>query len=194
MSPLHRPLINTLIFLSTAATGVGHAAATAAPLSVDATEALLACPISLASAKENLGSLGYTITASAANSFSTGYKTSDRDSEKKLLGGYSVQRERQYQVSATGSSSIRFSARYRETEFESEGRGNTSRDKVREYAAPLTQAMADTLKDMQAEICSPGERKAAKEHIEKKSLQLDQYLRDRCKAGDDAACQLLSAK
>ena len=166
----------------------------ASPLSTEKVDALLTCPISLAAAKENLASLGYSIASNEAGSFSTHYKTSDRDSEKKLLGSYSIQRERQYQVRSTGNSAVSFSARYRETEFASESRGNSGRDKAREYAAPLTTTMADTLKDMQAEICNPAERKAAKEHTEKKSLQLDQYLRDRCKAGDDTACRLLTTK
>ena len=157
--------------------------------------ALLTCPVSLAAARDNLTSLGYKLESSGADSFTTYFKVNDRDSEKKLLGSYSLQRERQYQVTATGNNSIRFTPRHRETRFTSEGpafRGK--RDEVNTIAVPLTQVMTDTLKDMQAEICNPAERKAAKAHIEQKSLNLDQYLRDRCKAGDDAACQLLSAK
>jgi hypothetical protein len=190
---LYRPLTGTLIGLAAAFV---HAAPTnGTQLAAEQANALLNCPISLAAARENLGSLGYAVSTSDGESFTTRYKLSDRDSEKKLLGSYSLQRERQYIVSASGAAAIRFVPRYRETDFRSEGpqfRGN--RDQVKEYALPLTASMADTLKDMQAEICSPGERKAAKEHGEKKSMQLDQYLRDRCKAGDDSACQLLSTK
>lgn len=157
--------------------------------------ALLNCPISLAAAQDNLVSLGYKLETSGPESFTTYFKVSDRDSEKKLLGSYSLQRERQYQVIANGASAIRFVPRHRETRFASEGpafKGKT--DAVSTFAIPLSDAMSETLKDMQAEVCMPNERKAAKAHIEQKSQNLDQYLRDRCKSGDDAACQLLSAK
>lgn len=189
----YRSFVITVLGLASA---IAHAApANGATLPTEQASALLNCPISLAAARENLASLGYAVITSDTDSFTTRYKISDRDSEKKLLGSYSLQRERQYIVSANGTAAIRFVPRYRETDFRSEGPGfRGNRDQVKEYALPLTTAMAETLKDMQAEICSPGERKAAKEHSEKKSMQLDQYLRERCKAGDDSACQLLSAK
>jgi hypothetical protein len=189
MTPVRQIIATSLLGLAFASS---FGASAAAPTDL---AARLNCPIPLATAKDNLLSLGYKIESSSPESFTTYYKVSDRDSVKKLLGSYSLQRERQYLVSANGDGAIRFVPRHRETRFASEGPSFKGKsDEVSSFPVPLSEAMADTLQDMQAEVCMPAERKAAKAHIEQKSQNLDQYLRDRCKSGDDAACQLLSAK
>jgi predicted TIM-barrel enzyme len=124
------------------------------------------------------------VASSAADgAFVTAYKMSEKDSERRLLGSLSVERARQYSVTvATGG--IRFVPRHRETVFATGVLGRRN-DEVREYNVPLTEATLDTLKDMRHEVCAGTAPEA------KSNPETEQYIIDRCKAGDDRACKLL---
>lgn len=193
MSAIHRKFLLALFSVVAAAgPASGAPAEPAVALAADAADALLGCAIPLATARENLLARGYRIDGDSAGGFSTQFKTSERDSTRRLLGSLDTERARQYQVVAGAQSGIRFTPRYRETEYASGALGK-NRDQTREFAVPLTVAMAETLKDMQREVCSPlGQGFAPGE--EKLNLDLNQYLRDRCAAGDQRACQHLRAK
>lgn len=193
MSAIHRKLLLAISCVFVAAGPASSAPAEpVVALATDAAEALLRCAIPLATARDNLKARGYQIDSESAGGFSTQFKTSERDSTRRLLGSFDTERARQYQVVAGDQSGIRFTPRYRETEYASGALAN-KRDVTREFAVPLTVAMAETLKDMQREVCgqlgqglAPGQ--------ERLNLDLDQYLRDRCASGDERACQHLRAK
>lgn len=193
MSVKHRKIIFALsCFIAVAAPTWGAATEPAAAPPAEAAEKLLSCAIPLATARDNLIGRGYVIENETAGGFSTQYKMNERDSVRRLLGSLATERARQYQVVAGAPSGIRFTARYREIEYASGALGN-NRDVTREYAVPLSAAMAETLKDMQREVCSPlGQGLAPGQ--EKLSIDLDQYLRERCAAKDERACQHLRAK
>lgn len=193
MSAIHRKILLAIsCVVAAAGPASGAPAEPAVALATDAAEALLGCAIPLATARENLKARGYLIDGETAGGFSTQFKTSEHDSTRRLLGSFATERARQYQVVAGDQSGIRFTPRYRETEYASGALGN-QRDVTREFAVPLTAAMAETLKDMQREVCSPlGQGFAPGQ--ERLNLDLDQYLRERCEAKDERACQHLRAK
>lgn len=164
------------------------------PVTPGAEEArgLLGCSVSLDVARDNLLARGYAIEVGDASSVSTAYRMSERDSTRRLLGGLAVERARGYRVSASGADSVQFVPRYRETVFATGVLGNRN-DTVREFDVPLTTAMLETLKDMRREVCEPVARPSVAEGVVVNN-DIDQYLRDRCKADDDRACRLLRAR
>lgn len=161
-----------------------------AALNGEAVGVLLTCPVSLRVARENLATIGYVLREKDSEHFSTEFKTSERDSERRLLGSFAIERARQYEVSAQGDSAIRFTPRYRETVFASGAPGNR-RDTTREYAVPLSGEMSATLKDMQNEVCQSADQKPPSAAESKRHSEIDRYLQDRCKLGDAVACNLL---
>jgi hypothetical protein len=150
-------------------------------------EALLECQVPFAAARENLEALGYTIqSGAAAGEFVTQYKTSELDSERRLLGSLAVERARQYRVMVSGTG-IRFAPRHRETVFAAGVLGRRN-DETREYELPLTEATRKTLADMRREVCA----NAAPE--KRRDQDVERYIVDRCKAGDEQACSLLKLR
>jgi hypothetical protein len=159
------------------------------PPKAEQANALLECRLPLAAARDNLEAKGYAIAkGETATEFSTQYKASDKDSERRLFGSVSIERARLYRVTAT-EGGLRFAPRHRETIFAT-GVLNDRKDRIREYDIPLTEAMLDTLKDMRREVCAaaPGQTPAVEA---KPSPEIEQYILERCKSGDDKACKLL---
>lgn len=193
MSAIHRKFLLALsCFAAVAGPASGAPAEPAVALAAEAADALLGCAIPLATARENLRARGYRIAGESAGGFTTEYKISESDSTRRLLGSLATEKARQYQVVPGAQSGIRFTPRYREIEYASGALGN-NRDQMREFPVPLTVAMAETLKDMQREVCSPlGQGLAPGQ--ERLNIDLDQYLRERCAAKDERACQHLKAK
>ena len=161
-----------------------------AALNPEAVSAFLTCSVPLRVARENLAAIGYVLRDKDSNRFSTEFKTSERDSERRLLGSFAIERARQYEVSAQGDSAIRFTPRYRETVFAS-GAPGSRRDTTREYAVPLSGEISATLKDMQNEVCQSADQKPPSAAESKRHSDIDRYLQDRCKLGDAVACNLL---
>lgn len=181
------------IFLSgliLAAAVSAHAAPAAAanePLPAAQAAELLGCAIPLAAARENLEARGYKIEPGAsAVGFATQYLLSEKDSERRLLGSLAVERLRRYRVDAADGG-IRFAPQHRETVFASGVLGHRD-DRVREYDVAPTEAMLDTLRDMRREVCAGG---AAAPIEARPNPEIEQYILDRCKSGDDRACKLL---
>lgn len=190
MSSLYRIFRSALCAgLLTATTAA--AANDAQPLGAGQAAELLGCRVALATARDNLKNRGYVVEAAGAEGFATQYKMNERDSVRRLLGTLAVERARRYEVSASGAEAVRFVPRVRETTFASGVLGNRN-DAVREYEVPLTTAMADTLKDMQREVCEPLGQPSWTGGTAV-NLDLQQYLQDRCKAADERACRLLQA-
>lgn len=169
----------------------GAPAAGPAPLPAEQAAALLGCGIPLAVAHDNLVARGYVIEQSGDGRFSTRFRMSERDSTRRLFGSLAVERARQYEVAAVDAG-IRFVPRYRETVYATGALGN-NRDQTREYAVALDVAQADTLKDMQNEVCGPLAVKPAGGDAAPDS-DVQRYLQDSCKAGDARACKLLPAR
>ena len=182
--------ITALTLLGFFVVGVPAAADTlASSASPDAggLKAMLECAVPLAAAKENLEALGYTILPSAAaGEFVTQYKTSEADSERRLLGSLAVERARQYRVTAAGDG-IRFAPRHRETVFAAGVLGRRN-DETREYELPVIETMRKTLADMRREVCA----NAAPE--KRRDQNVERYIVDRCRAGDERACALLKLR
>lgn len=174
-----------------AGAALGAPADSPAPLPAEQAAAQLGCSIPLAVARDNLVARGYVIEQSGDGGFSTRFRTSERDSTRRLFGSLAVERARQYEVSAVDAG-IRFVPRYRDTTYATGALGN-NRDLTREYAVPLDVAQADTLKDMQNEVCGPLAVKPASGEAAPDS-DVQRYLQDSCKAGDARACKLLPAR
>lgn len=165
-----------------------HAAAdTSATPGAGELEALLECPVPLAAARENLEALGYTVQpGAAADEFVTQFKFSEPDSERRLLGSLAVERARQYRVTVSGAG-IRFAPRHRETVFAAGVLGRRN-DETREYELPVTEATRKTLVEMRREVCA----NAVPER--RRDQDVERYIVDRCKAGDEQACSLLKLR
>lgn len=192
MSSLNR-IFRSALYAGLLTAGVATAAAAndALPLGAGQAAELLGCRVPLATARDNLKNRGYVVEATGAEAFATQYKMSERDSVRRLLGTLAVERARRYEVSAAGAEAVRFVPRVRETTFASGVLGNRN-DTVREYDLPLTTAMAETLKDMQREVCDAVGQPSWSGGTAV-NLDLQQYLQDRCKAADERACHLLQA-
>ena len=154
------------------------------------------CAISLEAAMNNLRARGYDIRDHSPERFTTEFKVSLRDSERRLLGSLSLERARQYQVEKVSESSIRFIPIYRETEFLSEGPGNR-RDRHQETSPPITSLSESTRSDMKNEVCQteivqPGKITSSKSG--ERQEKIEDYLRDRCRQSDPKACQLLESQ
>ena len=162
----------------------------AAQLRADLVAELLECRAPLSAAREALEAKGYAFEPSgdSAKGFTTQFRTSDKDSEKRLLGSYSVERARQYVVTATGTG-VRFLPRHRETTYASGVLGDRN-DRLREYDIPLTEAMLGTLRDMRREVCAGAPGQLAPMEA-KPNPEIEAYILERCKSGDDKACGLL---
>jgi hypothetical protein len=163
---------------------------TTTPLRAEQIADLLECAIPLAAVRDALETKGYVIDSDGdtAKGFRTKFRTSDKDSEKRLLGSFSVERMRQYVVTATASGT-RFLPRHREIRYAS-GVLQDRTDRTREYDIPLVEASLATLRDMRREVCAAGPGQAPV--VESKpSPEIEQYILDRCKSGDDQACKLL---
>jgi hypothetical protein len=182
----HRFLLTILAGAAFSATAEEPAPAALKP---EQASALLECRLPLAAARENLEVKGYAIAkGDTEREFTTQYKPNDKDSERRLFGSVAIERARLYRVTATDGG-LRFSPRHRETVFAT-GVLNDRKDRVREYDIPLTEAMLDTLKDMRREVCAmaPGQTPAVET---KPSPEIEQYILERCKSGDENACKLL---
>jgi hypothetical protein len=175
----------TLLLLASLAAASG---ATAAPDGA-AAAALFDCPVPLAGARENLEARGYVVAPGAtADAFTTAYRMSEKDSERRLLGSLAVERARQYRVTAVAGG-IRFQARHRETVFATGVLGRRN-DEVREYDLTPGEATQETLKDMRREVCTAAPGQAPAEAA-RPDPAIEQYVIERCKDGDERACKLL---
>lgn len=189
MNSTPRIRLSTTLCLAALACAMPLAQAqSAAPLPAGEVDALLGCAIPLATAEANLKARGYSIASTSAQGFVTGFKVDPRDTKTFLLGSLQFERARQYAVSSQGSG-IRFVPTLRETDYPHESRG-VKRVKTSEFALPLVAASAATLKDMQGEVCA-GIEAAADLRNEISKPRLEDYLLNKCKAGDTAACDLL---
>jgi hypothetical protein len=143
---------------------------------------LLECSIPLAVARDALETNGYKIESGSdsATGFKTAFRTSDKDSEKRLLGSYSVERLRQYLVTATPTG-ITYAS----------GVLQDRTDRTREYDLPLVEASVRTLRDMRREVCAGASGQPAAVVEAKPNPEIEAYILERCKTGDDKACKLL---
>lgn len=173
----------------------GAAPDEAAPLGAAQASALLGCPGSLDAVRDNLTGRGYAVEATADGGLSTQYKMNERDSTRRLLGSLAVERARRYVVTPAGSDGVRFVPRVRETEFATGVLGKRN-DTIREFDVPLTVGMLETLRDMQREVCAPlGQPpRAAGPGVPAPEDDIQVYLRDRCQAADQRACQLMKVR
>jgi hypothetical protein len=190
MFTIPRRTLPALIAASLTAAPCLAAETAAVPLRAEQVAELLECGIPLSAARDTLETKGYRIESGSdsATGFKTGFRTSDKDSEKRLLGSFSVERLRQYVV-ATTPSGIRFQPRHREITYAS-GLFQDRQDRTREYDIPLVETSLATLRDMRREVCAGAPSLPAAVEA-KPSPEIEQYILDRCKSGDDQACKLL---
>ena len=190
MFTTHRRALSAFAFACLATAPCLAAEPAAVPLRAEQVAELLECAIPLSAARDALETKGYKFESASdtATGFRTTFRTSDKDSEKRLLGSFSVERMRQYVVTATASG-IRFQPRHREIAYAS-GVLQDRTDRMREYDIPLVEASLATLRDMRREICAgtPGQPSAAEQ---KPNPEIEAYILERCKTGDDKACKLL---
>ena len=154
-------------------------------------DGLLLCDVSMEQARSNLQEKGYRIEVIHADRALAHYKTSEKDSTRRMLGSFDVQKERQYVIESVGAGKIRFLPRFRETQFAT-GVLNSRHDVTREYDVTPTPEFTAALEDMRKEVC--GTTLGSAKSDSKMPIEAMQYLLNQCRAGDARACELINVR
>lgn len=183
---------NAMAWLITGCLIAGSAPAHSVEAQKASDESLLSCDIPIETAQSNLQDKGYQVERPNPGRLIAHYKTSEKDSSRRMLGSFDVKKERQYVLEATGPARIRFVPSVRETQFAT-GVMNSRHDVTREYLVTASPATQQMLEDMRKEVCGA---LVAKPSASEAKMPIDvlQYLIDQCRAGDVRACQLVNVR
>ncbi len=150
---------------------------------------LTRCDAPLAQVRQHLVAAGYEIAEETERGFHTQFKPVPEENETFMLGTLSDSYQRRYEVEALSETASRYRVIYRHTRHPhstDEAEEPTTREGPRTWH-PDQQAL---LEQIQQQVCY-GVATTEKEGREAPSTATMDYLLERCRGGDQLACDLL---